>query len=512
MMKDSLPNRKSPIEGVENLIFLTPEMRSFKSKVGGLGDVGEELGKSLAALGIKTTFITPLYKHSYDYNADSGGVRKTIEIDYSGLSIKDTNKSVKVNVVGDNTKVKIKRSKIGHADVIFLENETYADIVYRGDLLKHAIFMGRGTLETLKKLEIKPTIIHYHDALTALVSFVRTDRRYSDDPFFDQLKLAYTIHNAGRGYQQIFDIERFDELGIDEMHRGGMIWENKLNLMYAGVFHSNICNTVSDDYAVTLKRDGEGMKELFIKKNIFGIINGIDFDFWKIKKTKKKAKAELIEFLDGYTDEPLDKDKMLIVMPRRIAFQKGLEVVLGIVGDIVRERSEDGIGAQFAMLGRAHEFDEQGKQWENDLKKLNKIYEGKFIFINAFDQKTAKLMYEGADLLFYPSKPDKEPCGTGYMLASANMTPTLGTSTGGLVESIEEFDPKTGKGNGFKVSKEEYSPQAFLSQLRKISDIYYNQKKEWKTLLKNCFERDFDFKRISLLYIDKMYKPLLGQG
>jgi len=494
---------------IENLIFLTPEMKSFKSKVGGLGDVSEELGKTLASLGLKTTFVIPLYQHTCRYNRQNGKSMELVKIDYEDIPIKDTGKKIKIKVAGEKTRVKIKKSKIDKASVIFLENEKYADVVYKGDLLKQAIFIGRGTLEALKVLKIKPTIIHYQDALTSLVSFVRTDKRYSKDPFFDKVKLAYTVHNAGKGYQQIFDSNRFKELELDEAHWDGMVWHGKLNLMYAGIFHSQICNTVSSDYANALKTDGEGLAELFRRKNIFGIINGIDFNYWKIKRSKKNAKLDLIQFLKENTGEVLDKNKLTIVMPRRIAFQKGLEIVIDIIKEVVKERSEGGIGAQFVLLGRAYGSDEMGKKWECELEGLSRELKNKFVFINDFDQEIAKLMYEGADLLFYPSKPDKEPCGTGFMLAIANMTPTLGTSTGGLEETIEDFDPTTGKGNGFKISKEEYSPKAFLDRLKIIANIFYNQQDKWKKLMKNAFETDVDVKKIAIEYVEKVYSPLL---
>jgi starch synthase len=118
-------------------------------------------------------------------------------------------------------------------------------------------------------------------------------------------------------------------------------------------------------------------------------------------------------------------------------------------------------------------------------------------------------MYKGGDLLFYPSLPDKEPCGTGYMNAMVNMTPSLCTNTGGVVEIIEEFNPETGKGNGFKVEKNNYSSQAFLEKLKIISDIFYNRPETWQKLLKNTSKVNVSIERVAKDYITRIYLPVL---
>jgi len=488
-----------------NIIFVTPEMKSFKSKVGGLGDVAEELGKELADMGIKITFITPLYKRMRYKEKDTAFVN----VDYTGIPIEDTGVEIDVEVNGEKTRIKIKKSKIGKADVIFLENETYADVVYSGDLLRHAIFMGRATLDVLKALDIKPTIIHLHDALTSLVSFVRTDNRYSKDPFFENVKLCYTVHNAGKAYQEIFVGSRFAELGIDTIHWYGMSFYDNIDLMFAGLFHSQICNAVSVDYAEFLKSGGEGFAEVFRRKSIFGIVNGIETDYWKLKRPKKEAKLDLIRQVKERTGVVLDENRFTITLPRRIAYQKGLDVLFDMMDEIVKYREDGGVGAQFVLLGRAHELDELGKRWEVQFEKMAQQFKNKFVFINDFDQAFAKLMYEGGDLLFYPSRPNKEPCGTGYILAMANMTPSVATDTGGIVELIQEFNPKTGKGNGFKVGKEKYSAQAFLNKIKIASDIFHEQPELWKKLLANAFSTDDDMRKCAEDYIKKVYLPLI---
>lgn len=497
------------LPGLENLIMVTPELKSFKSKVGGLGDVAEELSKALADLGIKVTIVSILYKKGRKEVEENGKiVIKTFDLDYSDLPIEDTGKEVEVEVAGEKIVAKIKKSKIGNADIIFLENGKYGELVYGGDLLRQAIFIGRGTLEALKIMGIKPTIIHMHDGLTGLVTFLRTDERYSKDPFLNKAKLVFTVHNAGYAYQQIFDSNRFDELGIDRIHWDGIVWDGKINLTYTALFHSQKCNTVSRDYANALRSDGEGLGPMFRKKDIIGIVNGIDLEYWKLKRDKREAKLDLIKTMKKYGAN-LNPNKFTIVVPRRISYQKGWNVVLKILREIVRERNEGGLGAQFILLGRAHESDPLGQEWVKEFKRLTKELKNKFVFINTFDQSLAKLMYEGGDLLLYPSLPDKEPCGTGYMIAMVNMTPTVGTDTGGLAEIIEEFDPETLKGNGFKVPKKEYSPEAFYAKISKAMEIFLFYPQKWKKLMENCLNTDVGMEKVAKEYVYRIYKPVV---
>ena len=134
-------------EKIENLVMVSPELKSFKSKVGGLGDVAEELSQEVANLGIKTTLVSLLYKRArYDVKQNNTTVKCIQNIDYSDIPIEDTGKTIKIEVADERLKAQIKTSKIGKATVLFIYNEIYADMGYSGDLLSQAIFLGRSTM------------------------------------------------------------------------------------------------------------------------------------------------------------------------------------------------------------------------------------------------------------------------------------------------------------------------------------------------------------------------------
>jgi starch synthase len=272
-------------------------------------------------------------------------------------------------------------------------------------------------------------------------------------------------------------------------------------------------NTVSEDYAVNLRVEGEGMRDVFIRKNVFGILNGIDVDYWRSKtykgatldnilELKLKEKEKLIKEIKARTGKRLKEDKMIVIMPRRLSSQKGFDTIMPLI-----EEFHNNYGVQFVVLGVAHPNDNVGQEWARRFFELHKKLEG-FAFIYSFDEDLAKMMYAGADLLLYPSLPNKEPCGTGYMMSMVNATPCLGTRTGGLAEVIKEFDEILETGNGFLVWKEEYSTEAFRRKLEKAIRIF-NNKEKWKKLMWNAFNTEVDMKNAAKEYISKVYLPAL---
>ncbi|MFH8120324.1 MAG: glycogen/starch synthase, partial [Candidatus Aenigmatarchaeota archaeon] len=434
--------------------------------------------------------------------------------DYSDLNLVDlTTLSFWVK----NEKISAKVKKIEKRGVVFyfLENERFASLLYEGDALERAVFFARGTLELVKFLG-GVDLIHINDAHPGLIPiFFRAEARYFEDQNLKKIKFVYTIHNAGKAYQQIFDGERFWELGIGEEWREKVIHEGKINLTYTALLLSEMCNTVSPDYAESLLRGNEGLSEIFKEKKLFGITNGIDVDYWRMQefkdvknsrelvKKKKKAKLELLKEIERMKGEKLSEEKLTIIIPRRFADQKGFDVFLPYCDLIVKDRSEGGIGAQIIILGRAALGDPIGRKWIEMCRKWDEELEENFVFVYGFNEELAKKMYWGGDLLLYPSLPEKEPCGTGYMMAAVNGTLTLGTDTGGMVEKIEDFK------NGFKVEKNRYGQEAFFEKLKVISEIFYEKKKEWERMMWNAFNTDFDMDKVAEEYLTKLYLPAL---
>ncbi len=500
---------ESKIDFDKTVVLVTPELKSFKVRAGGLGPAVEELAEALAKLGVKTYVISLLYHSIY---IDG----KKIPVDYSDINFEDRG-SINVGVGGKLYQAKLKTVEKNKVTYIFLDNISFADAIYMGDLFRQEIFLSKGALNALKALEIKPDILHLNDGHTGLIAFLlRNVPKYKE--FFEKTKIVLTIHNAGIAYQQIFPKERMQEIGISIIDERNIVWNGNLNLLYTGVINSDRVNTVSKDYEITLKTKGEGMREIFIRKGIIGIVNGIDVDYWRFpelrgKKNVRKIliskkptwKEKLIDEIRKRTGKELDKEKLIVVMPRRLASQKGFDKIMPIVKPLTEN------GVQFIVLGVSHPNDPVGHQWASEFRRLHERL-NEFVFIYGFDENLAKLMYWGGDVILYPSVPNKEPCGTGYMMAMVNGTPPVGTKTGGLVEKVTEFDLFTKKGNGFLVWKEEYSTEAFMREMKEARDIFYSDKESWKALMVNAATTDVNILSTAKEYILKMYKPLFNSS
>ncbi|MEM5815029.1 MAG: glycogen/starch synthase [Candidatus Aenigmatarchaeota archaeon] len=486
----------------KNIVIVSPELKSFKSRAGGLGQVAEELAKSLGEFGLNIYVVSCLYKYTV-----INGYRR--ENDFIEFNLESIGK-IKIKIDKDY-ETSIYRTKKDNVTFIFLFNEELTEALYLGDLLKFAIFFGKGTLEALKEAKVMPHIIHLNDALTSLVLFyAKYDPQYS---LFSKTKFVFTIHNAGLAYQQIHSSERLSLLNLPPFEAQKLIWNGSINLLYGGVDNSDIVNTVSEDYAINLRINGDGLREVFTKKNVFGILNGIDVEYWRDKiyskatfenllDLKKIKKTELINEIKLRTGKRLDQEKIIAIMPRRLSSQKGFDTIMPII-----ERLHNELGIQFIILGLAHPNDDIGHQWANTFYHLHNKLEG-FVFIYAFDENLAKLMYSGADLIIYPSLPNKEPCGTGYMMALVNGTPVVGTKTGGLVDVIREFDEIEENGNGFLVWKEEYSTEAFYRKIEKAYKIYMNKNK-WKKLCWNAFKTETKMEHCAMEYVKRVYLPVI---
>jgi starch synthase len=497
-----------------NVVIVTPELKSFGVRAGGLGPAVEEFAKALVGFGPNVLVVSLLYRYMRDEKDE------IIEVDYK-LPI-ETIDGMDVWVADERVETRIRRCCLFGIDFYFLDDGKHTYLLYEGDMLRQAVFLARGTLEVLRKLGIRPDIIHLNDGHTGLVPlFLKAESPYKEDPLFKDTKIVLTIHNAGGAYQQIFDAGRFEEIGVGEEHREKVMWKGAINLTYSALLLCDRCNTVSPDYAIALRRDGEGLKELFRQRGVIGITNGIDVEYWQmpelrksvgieeLKRIKARRKRLLLQEVARRTGVRLSEQRLTIVVPRRFADQKGFDVFLPFVDRMCGDRERGGMGAQFVVLGKAALKDPIGRKWIEESRRCSQLFPNRFAFIYGFDEQLAKLMYWGGDLLLYPSLPDKEPCGTGYMMAAVNATPTLGTNTGGMVDLIEEFDPTTCRGNGFKVGKEEYSPEAFLKKLEQISRLFYEHPEKWLRLIHNTLKMRADVRDMAREYLDKIYGPLL---
>ncbi len=454
--------------------FVTSEAIPY-AKTGGLADVCGTLPIYLENLGLQINIILPRYKgikgeKCFDLEVEFQGDKKSIPVFKDGIAY-------------------------------FIDYPEYfnRDGLYgtpSGDYIDNCerfTLFARAVISLIKK--VKFDIVHCHDWQTGLIPLYI--RKYGIDS-----KTVFTIHNLG--YQGRFPREKFPVLGIewDYFSLEGLEFYGELNLLKAGLIYSDIITTVSPTYAKEIQTPafGFGLEGVLQKYNnkLYGILNGIDYEIWNPQNDKYiyenfnnyvgKKKNKL-----GITNELfLDSKKPLIGMVSRIAEQKGFDILIKILDDIIA------MNYSFVLLGFGEEY------YCEKLKNFNDAYPGQVSINIKFDEILAHRIYAGSDFFLMPSK--YEPCGLGQMISLRYGTVPIVHRTGGLNDTVIQFNPQTLSGNGFLF--EPYSAQSLITALHYAYQVY-SKEEIFAQLSENCMKYDFSWDNSAQAY-KKLYEKILA--
>lgn len=382
--------------------------------------------------------------------------------------------------------------------------------IYSGGADEHLRFLAltRSAIEMCQHMGFAPDIFHSHDWHTAMAPlYLKT--LYGWDKLFKNTKTVLTIHNIG--YQGTFNVSLLPDTGLsasaDMFHQEDMAL-GRISFLKTGVLYADLLTTVSPTYArEILSADlGMGLQDLLSQRrdSLVGILNGVDYGEWNpetdeliphpysAKKLagKKKNKTELMAELGLDTSE----DIPLIGMVTRLTYQKGIELVQKAVPKLLQERS-----FALVVLGSGEKRYEQFFAWLQD------NFRDRVCFYRGFNNKLAHWIEAGADLFLMPSR--FEPCGLNQMYSLRYGTIPIVRNTGGLADSVQLFEPSTGKGTGIMFN--DYNEQAITWALNAGLDLYENQK-AWKKLVQNAMAMDYSWERQGAVYID-IFRRLLNQ-
>lgn len=488
-----------------NVLFVSSEVEPF-SKTGGLADVSSSLPKAIKDLGHEIRIITPRYRFI--------GERK--------FRLHDIIRLREIPVPVGSTKLigHIKSSFISNlkekVQIYFLDNENYfgRDGIYQSPTTKkdykdndeRFIFFARGVLETLKLLGWAPDIIHCNDWQTGLIpAYLKT--LYKDDPFFATTKTIFTIHNMA--YQGTFPYESFEKSNLPKelFSPAGVEAYGYFNFLKTGIVFADAITTVSEKYAEEICENdeiGAGLSGLLTsrKKNLYGIVNGIDHHQWNpatddfiyrkydIKSIEAKAdnKRALIQKLSLEQS----KDVALIGSIGRMVALKGYDLLASVLEDILKS------DVLFVLLSSGD------KELEKKFEQIQKKHPKKFSLILGYDEELAHLIEAACDMFLMPSK--FEPCGLNQMYSMRYGTVPIVHATGGLDDTVEDYEGN-GKGTGFKFYK--YDGKELLKTIQRALKVY-QQHEEWKKIMRNGMQRDFSWENSAKKYIN-LYKEILKQ-
>ncbi|MDD5428153.1 MAG: glycogen synthase GlgA [Candidatus Omnitrophica bacterium] len=457
------------------VLFAASEAVPF-AKTGGLADVAGSLPVALEEMGADARLVMPKYGCVKAKGSEA--------------------------VIGKDVKV------------YFIENEEFFDRKelygdkfgdYHDNLDRFAFFC-REALERCKQENFQPDIIHCNDWQTALIP-VYLNTLYKYDPFFANTKVLFTIHNLA--YQGLFNKDEFTKTGLDWVLFTIEYFEfyGKVNLMKAGLVYADAISTVSPTYAkeILTKEFGCGLEGVLKNREsvLSGILNGINYDLWDPETDRKITKHYSAQTADDkYANKEklqkdmglkIDRDIPMIGMISRLADQKGLDLVAKIINDLLN------LKVQFILLGTGD------NKYHILFEKMARIH-GKNTSINLkFDATLAQKIYAASDIFLIPSK--YEPCGLSQMISFRYGTIPVVRQTGGLKDSVQEFDLKTREGNGFTFS--EYRADHLFAAIKRALSLFKNKAVRME-LVKKIMALDFSWEASAKEYA-KLYEKILGK-
>ncbi len=479
------------------ILLISSEVTPF-AKTGGLADVAGSLPKALHKLGHDVRIFLPYYRMV----KQGGFTTKTVIED---LPVEISNRTEFSNILQIDMKPGV--------PVYLLENDKYYDRqeLYgtpTGDYKDNAerfIYFSRAALEMIKTLDFKPDIIHCNDWQTGLIAvYLKSLYLYSD--CLQNVATLFTVHNlAYQGNFWHFDMS-LTGLGWEYFIPDWVEFYGKINLLKAGILHANIVNTVSLQYSKEIQTPeyGFGLDGVLRarSKDLYGIVNGLDYDVFnpatdphiphKYDHNRLDQKLKNKAALQKTLGLPRS-DKPIIGMISRLAVQKGWDLIANVIDELMQ------LDLQLVVLGAGEE------EFVAMLRQIAEKYPEKAGLMIGFDAKLAQLIYAGSDMFLMPSR--YEPCGLGQLIALRYGNIPIVRSTGGLADTIKNFNPRTKRGNGFAFKN--YSSKEMLATIKRALKVYAD-KPSWRELMQRGMQQDFSWEHSAKEYV-KLYEKAIKQ-
>lgn len=476
-----------------NVLFATAEAAPF-AKVGGLGDVSGALPSALNTLdeeNLDVRIIMPFHRKVREYNPE--------RLQIGSFSV----------TLMDNTQLECELSiaQIGSTKVYLLDNDyiNHNSPIYHGDWrldgLKYVSF-SLCLLEAAKFLDWKPDILHCNDWHTAL-AINALDQHYASDPFFEGINTVLSIHNLpfnGWGSQ-----EAMSQLGFSPSDDPDLPDWAKFTPLPMGIAATELVIAVSPGYAkeITTPEFGFGLENYLLKheNKVVGILNGIDVDSFNPKTDKTLTYPFSEDRLYDRVRNKLELQSSLglevghqfpmMTMVTRLSHQKGVDLLLDSLAML------DDLPWQFVLLGTGD------PELERRVQEFSQTHPTKFAPILKYDETMARKLYASGDIFTMPSR--YEPCGLSQMIAMRYGNLPVASATGGLKNSIIDYESEPETATGFLC--QEFSTEAFASTLRKALRLF-SDKVAWTKLQRNAMSRDFSWRHSALSYA-QAYRSLL---
>ena len=467
------------------ILFVASEALPY-SKTGGLADVVEALPKALAAAGHEVCVFVPRYRGN-----------KIVSTVISSVTVA-MGKRLRFPAITETAPVERVRYFFADDPDYFDRDGLYGDkrSEFPDNAERFAEF-ARMAIEFMKRVWL-PDVVHCHDWQTALVPvLLRT--QHANDPAVRSLPVVFTIHNMA--YQGIFPAAVMEEIGLPPQlfTMDALEFYGKMNFLKGGILFSDYLTTVSRRYAREIQTSEYGAALEGVIRNradrLVGILNGADYSIWSPEADrfiaqnyslhnldgKKACKKNLFEVF-GLPQENLERPIIGIVS--RFADQKGFDLIASVADELLKE------DLALTVLGTGD------RDYEQMFAGLVAKYPDRIGLKIGFDEKLAHKVEAGADIFLMPSR--YEPCGLNQIYSLRYGTVPVVRATGGLDDTVENYDSKSKQGTGFKF--ETYSGQALLDCVRQALKSY-RETAAWRGIMTRGMAKDFSWKTSAAAYV-----------
>lgn len=474
------------------VLFSASEVTPFR-KTGGLADVVGALPKALRRRGVDARVVMPLYQG----------------IPWHELERLDGFLSVPMYFGPARAGVRAGVMPNSDVPVYFIEYNRFFDrpFLYGSaeeaytDNLERFAFFSRATLELCKAMGFVPDVVHAHDWQTALVPVYINTVEWAK-PLHGAASVL-TIHNLA--YQGVHDPGGLYVTGLGWEHMNSHEFEHfgALNLLKAGIRHSTMLSTVSETYRNEIQTSafGYGLDgELAARRDdLWGILNGIDLDEWNPETDRYlparysardlRGKAECKAALQARLGLPVRPEVPLFGTIGRLTYQKGFDVLAQSLHRVL------GWDVQVVLLGTGD------RDAENFFHAVSHERGQRFRSYIGFDNGLAHLIEAGSDFFVMPSR--FEPCGLNQMYSLRYGTLPLVRNTGGLADTVQNYEEWSGAGTGFKF--DDLTPDALSNTVGWAMSTYYDRRSHFDGMRRRAMAQDFSWDRAAETY-EKLYR------
>jgi starch synthase len=499
-MATRIPKKRPSKKAKETLrvLFVASECTPY-AKMGGLGDVVAGLSKALRQLGHDARVLVPLYslidraKYGLKPAAGAcvhmgGGIEHWV-----GLQEARLDDIVPVWFLDYN-------SYFGRPGIYDGPFGQYHDNAFRFALLSKA------ALQICKDQQWIPHVMHGHDWPGALVPVFLKTWDHVLSPLSNTASVL-TIHNIG--YPGVYDANVLPYAGLGSQYFTPDIFEDhgKANLLKAGIWFADALTTVSPTHAKEILDPVGGMGLTPYVSNrradFFGILNGADYSLWNPETDRHlparfsandiSGKAVCKRALQEHFHlEATDKLPLFGIISR-FAHQKGFS----LLRDALPAALDDML-MQLVVLGNGDPDTEDFFRW------LRSAYPGRVGAHIGFSIELSHLIEAGSDFFLMPSL--YEPCGLNQIYSLKYGTLPVVRATGGLDDTVQNYNEGTGDGTGFKFW--EPSARALYYTIGWGAATWFDRPQHITKLRQQAMAQNFDWRTAAQRYIDVYHRAL----